>query len=105
MPQTRARAVAFASRCAWAALALAGAYEIAEPMRLLGAASGLLDLSLQVELLESPLGTATMVRVLGLALVAVGCRAWSGSGSTVAVAGGALVAASFAFMGHTLDHD
>jgi len=94
-----------ASRSAWAGILLVVAYQVSEPIRLLGNVRGVLDASLQGALLESPLGTTTAVRVLGLFLVAVGCRSWHRRGPTVAVLGAAFVAASFAFMGHTAERE
>lgn len=97
--------LALARRGAWAAALLVVIYQVSEPIRLLGHVRGVLDASLQAELLESPLGTATAVRLLGLLLVAVGCGRWERRGPTVAVVGSALVVASFAFMGHTAEGD
>lgn len=97
--------LAFATRSAWAGLLLVVIYQVSEPIRLLGDVGGVLDPSLQAALLESPLGTATAVRALGLLLIAVGCRSWNRRGSAVAVLGAAFVVASFAFMGHTAESD
>jgi len=101
----RESSLALAKRSAWAALFLVAFYQVAEPVRLLGALSGVLDAPLQRELLEAPIGTATAVRLLGLLLIAVGCRLWERRGPTVAVLGSGFVAASFTFMGHTAEGD
>ena len=101
---SRKSLLALASRSAWAALLLVVIYQVAEPIRLLGDVRGVLDASLQRELLESPIGTTTAVRLLGLLLIAVGCGRWE-RGQTLAVLGSALVATSFALMGHTAEGD
>ena len=96
---------ALAKRTAVLGLVFAVAYQLAEPARLAGDLRGILDGSLQAALLGSEAGVASSVRVLGLALIALGWLKPSRLGAAVAVAGGTLIAASFAFMGHTAAHD
>lgn len=95
------RIATLGSSTAFLGLVLTIAYQLIEPARMAGALQGVLDGSLQLLLLNSPVGAATAVRVLGLALVGFGCLKPSRSGAAVALIGGTLVAASFAFMGHT----
>lgn len=76
-------------------------HAIAEPARLAGAWSGIVDASLQVLLLGSDFGTATAVRVLGLLAVLTAALRQGRESDGLAVGGAVLVAASFAFMGHT----
>jgi putative copper export protein len=99
----RERVLTLTARSAGLAGTLVLLYQVCEPIRLLGSLNGVLDLPLQIELLESPLGTATTVRLLGLILIALGARWWDRRGSTLAVVGSAFVVASFALMGHTAD--
>jgi putative copper export protein len=105
LSRVRESVLVLGNRSAWAGVVLVVLYQASEPIRLLGDVRGVLDSSLQGALLESPLGTATAVRLLGLLLIAVGCRTWHRHGSTVPVVGSALVVASFAFMGHTAEGD
>lgn len=84
-----------------AGLVLSIAHALVEPARLAGELSGILDASLQGMLLASDAGTTTAIRVLGLAMVAGGSLKPSRFGALVALLGGALITASFAFMGHT----
>jgi copper resistance protein D len=105
LSRVRESALVLATRSAWAGIAFVAIYQVSEPIRLVGHVRGVLDASLQGALLESPLGTATGVRLLGLLLIAVGCRIWDRRGPTVAVLGSAFVVASFAFMGHTAEGD
>jgi putative copper export protein len=83
-------------------LVLTGAHQLVEPARLAGDLSGVLDVSLQRMLLASDAGTAASVRMLGLGLLLGGQL---GAGRPAALIGAALVAASFAFMGHTAADD
>jgi len=83
------------------ALALATLHAIVEPARLAGAWSGVIDPSLHALLLSSDFGTTTAIRAFGLILIAGSAR-WAGRlGTGVSVIGAALVAISFALMGHT----
>lgn len=83
------------------ALVLCLTHALVEPARLTGELSGIFDLSLQRLLLASPAGTATAVRLLGLALVLIGLRRRGRTGPTTALVGAAIAAISFALMGHT----
>ena len=96
---------AAAARTAVIGLLATIAYQLVEPARLAGSFSGVLDGSLQAALLASTVGAATTVRVLGLVLVAVGVTKQGRVGAAVSLIGGTLIAASFAFTGHTAAHD
>ena len=95
------RGLAFRSACM--GFALVALYELIEPVRLAGDLGGLLDASLHGALLESPLGTTTAIRAVGLLCIAGGCVNWRRRGALVALLGSALVVVSFAFMGHTAE--
>jgi putative copper export protein len=88
-----------------AGLVLSIGHALVEPARLAGEFSGIFDPSLQGMLLASDAGTTTAIRVLGLAMVAGGSLKPSRLGTLVASMGGTLIAASFAFMGHTASDD
>jgi putative copper resistance protein D len=105
LPRVREAVRLLAVRSAWIGIALVVLYELGEPARLTGDLAGVLDLSLQGALLESPLGTATAIRVAGLLCVAVGCVYWARRGALLASIGSTLVVASFAFMGHTAEEE
>jgi putative copper export protein len=81
------------------------AWLLAEPARLAGDPRGIFDGSLQTAILSSEAGVASAVRVLGLALIVLGWLKPNRLRAAVAMAGGTLIAASFAFMGHTASHD
>jgi len=82
-------------------LLLTAAHVVVEPARLAGAWSGIFDASLQTLLLGSAFGTTAAVRVLGLLTVLAGSLRPGRAGDGLALAGAVLIAASFAFMGHT----
>lgn len=103
LPRAHERVRLLAVRSAWIGFALAILYELSEPIRLVGDLGGLIDASLQGALLESPLGTATAIRAVGLLCIAGGCLNWRRRGAMVALLGSMLVVVSFAFMGHTAD--
>jgi len=92
---------AAAARTALIGLLATVVYQVVEPARLADSLSGVLDGPLQAALLASSVGTAAAVRLLGLALVAVSALKASRLGAAVGLIGGALIAASFAFTGHT----
>ena len=93
------------ARVAIAGLLLTMAYQVLEPARLTGELVGVFDSSIQALLLASDLGTATAVRVLGLAMVVLVWLKPSRFGDAAALAGSALVVVSFAFTGHTAADD
>ena len=95
----RIRRLTFAT--ALAGLLLTAAHAIVEPARLAGAWSGIVDASLHTLLLGSDFGTTTAVRLLGLLAVLAATFRPGRAGDGLAVAGAVLIAASFAFMGHT----
>jgi len=88
-----------------AAIGVTVAYLVLEPARMAGAFSGIADRTLQAMLLGSDLGTAAMVRLLGLALVGAGMAGAGRLRALLGVVGAVLVAVSFAFTGHTVTHD
>ncbi len=83
------------------ALALLMLHAFIEPVRLAGAWSGALDTSLHALLLSSDFGTTIAIRALGLILIAGSTLKAGRSGTGPALIGATLIAASFAFMGHT----
>jgi len=83
------------------ALTLTLLHALIEPVRLAGTWSGAFDVSLHALLLQSDFGTAIVIRLFGLALIAVCLRKSGRGGERFAIAGAVLVAASFALMGHT----
>ena len=101
-----ARPVAkLAARSAVAGLLLCIGHELAEPARLTGGLDGILSLRFQNMVLASNVGTAVAIRVLGLAMVGAGAAKPSRLGGATALTGATLVAASFAFVGHTATHE
>jgi putative copper export protein len=87
------------------AVALTVAQQIGEPARLAGSLRGVFDADLQQTLLFSPAGAATAVRLAGLAALLFYLRAPRRVPVFVAFAGTALIATSFALLGHTTTHD
>lgn len=86
---------------ALAGLLLTVAHVVVEPVRLAGAWNGIFDASLHALLLGTDFGTTTAVRILGLLTVFAGALRPGRPGDGLALAGAPLIAASFAFMGHT----
>lgn len=84
-----------------AGLALSIGHALVEPARLAGELGGIFDPFLHGILLASDAGTTTAIRVLGLTMVLGGSLQPSRFGMLLALMGGTLIAASFAFMGHT----
>jgi putative copper export protein len=80
-------------------------HAVIEPVRLTGDLRSIFDSSLQALLLASDSGTAIGVRVFGLAMILSGLLKSSRPGEAAALLGTSLIAASFAFMGHTATHD
>jgi putative copper export protein len=104
--RSSARPIATAARrAALIGLFATAAYQLLEPARLAGSLSGIVDGPLQAVLLASSVGTATAVRLFGLALTAIGALKLSRSGAAMALIGSALIAGSFAFTGHTATDD
>lgn len=67
--------------------------------------TGVFDPNLQRMVLASPASAVLAMRLLGLGTVAIACRRNAGAYlRTAAVAGALLIAASFAFTGHTATH-
>lgn len=84
-----------------AALLLTLAYQALEPARMAGDLSGVFDGALQRLFLGSDAGAATAVRALGILLVLSGGLERTRLAMGAAVIGSTLIAASFAFVGHT----
>jgi putative copper export protein len=103
LPRVHERVRLLAIHSAWVGFALVVLYELSEPVRLIGNLSGLMDASLHGALLESPFGTTTAIRAVGLLCIAGGCLNWRRRGAMVALLGSTLVVVSFAFMGHTTE--
>ncbi len=87
------------------ALLLAIAQQLVEPARLAGSLMGIFDSGRQALLLHSDAGTTTSIRVLGLMIIAASISHGTRPARGVALIGAALVALSFAFMGHTAAAD
>ena len=87
-----------------AALPLLSAQLSLEPARLAGAYAGVIDPALERIALTSPAAAAFAVRVLGLALTALGLVGRGAPARLAACTGSLVVAASFALMGHTAVH-
>jgi putative copper export protein len=83
------------------ALILTLLHVLVEPVRLAGTWSGVFDVSLHALLLQSDFGTTIVVRLFGLAFIAVCLRKAGRGGERFAIVGAVLVAASFVLMGHT----
>ena len=94
-----------ARRAAVLGILVTAVYQMAEPARMLGALSGMLDGSLHAMLLQSDVGTAHAIRVLGLLIIALALSTTNRAAHAFALMGATLVSASFAFMGHTANHD
>lgn len=94
-----------AAAAAVAALVLTALHAVIEPARLTGTLQGIFDRSLHSLLLASDFGTATSVRAFGLILIVGDSLKSSRPGEAAAMLGAALIAVSFAFMGHTVDHE
>jgi copper resistance protein D len=87
-----------------AGILLTVAQQLGEPARLAGSLGGILDPGLQRLSLTSAAGTAAAVRIAGLVM----CLVFALAGSRfrfLAWLGVALVAISFALMGHTTTHE
>jgi putative copper resistance protein D len=83
------------------ALGLLIAHGLVEPVRLTGNFSAMFDRSLQALLLASDFGTTLAVRALGLVIIVGSTRKQATASTGIALIGTMLIAASFAFMGHT----
>ena len=86
------------------ALPLLLAHYATEAARMADDWSGLVDPTLQRLVLASSGSAMLIVRLSGLGIVAIALRRESSSGRTASVIGAVLVAASFAFAGHTSAH-
>jgi copper resistance protein D len=93
-------------RLAMAALVFVTAHYLLEAGRMAGEMSGVVDPSMQMMALQSPIGATFAVRVLGLALVAVGLRRsmTRARPPTLALVGAVLTISAFALTGHTSDN-
>jgi putative copper resistance protein D len=99
----RIRGVARGS--AFAAVALVTIHHVLTPARMAGSFAATFDPSLTALLLESDAGTAHIVRLVGLALLAVSYDTPTRMNLATAVTGAALTVVSFALMGHTAIHE
>jgi len=92
-------------RVAIAGILTTAAYQLATPVRMVGAFSGVLDGSLQTMVLQSDLGATHAVRILGLVMIALAILRASRFARAVTVIGVTLIAVSFALMGHTVTNE
>jgi putative copper resistance protein D len=84
-----------------AAIVLVAAHYALEAARMAGEMSGMWDPNLQGMAWNSPARAALICRLLGLLLIAVGLRSWSGQWTIVAVVGAVLAIGAFTLTGHT----
>ncbi|MBN1237688.1 MAG: CopD family protein [Gammaproteobacteria bacterium] len=70
-----------------------------------GDVAGIWDASLHALLMSSDAGTAAALRVAGLVLVLLAAPKPTRVGDAAGLCGATLIAASFAFMGHTATHE
>jgi len=84
-----------------AAIVLVAAHYALEAARMAGEMSGLWDPILQGMAWSSPAGTASICRLLGLLLIAMGLQARSGRRTVLAAGGAVLAIGAFALTGHT----
>jgi copper resistance protein D len=100
---------------AWIALPLVVGHYALEPARMAGELAGTMDPTYQGMVMDSSLSVVLALRVTGLALVLLGLRVQaatalglldsrSRAAKALGLIGAALIAASFAFMGHTVTH-
>jgi len=91
-------------RLAIGALVFVAGHHALEAARMAGEMSGVVDPAMQVMTLRSSEGAAFVLRMVGLALVAVGLR-WAARpqrrASALGIAGAVLAVAAFALTGHT----
>ena len=87
------------------ALILTTLHAVIQPARLTGEMQSILDPSLQTLLLSSDSGVALSIRLFGLFLIVGGSLKSDRTGAAAAMLGTSLIAASFAFMGHTATHE
>ena len=81
-------------------VSVAGHY-VLEPARMAGELSGVGDPALQGMMWHSSSGAALILRLVGLALIAIGLRRTHGRGSTLATLGAVLACLAFTLTGHT----
>ena len=87
------------------AIALTLAHHFLGPARMMGSFGGVFDLSLQTLLLDSSAGSARVLRIGGLILIAFGLRTNTTSDHKLTMLGVAAALGSFALMGHTTTHE
>ena len=92
------------ARAALAALVLLAAQAVFEPVHLAGEASGLADATPWRLFLTSSTAAALLVRIAGLACVAVGLRLRARGSWALALAGSLAAVSSFLLTGHTSVH-
>jgi putative copper resistance protein D len=98
------RVRALARAAAVVALIVTVVHYVLTPARMAGAFGSAFDPSLEALLLQSGSGSANIVRVVGLAVLALSLDRATRLNAIAAGAGAALALASFAFGGHTAIH-
>ena len=98
IPNSLPDVIKLGSRVTIAALVFVAAHQALEAARMAGEMSGVVDPAMQKIALLSAAGAAFAVRIIGLALVAVGLRSAT---STLALSGTLLTTTSFTLLGHT----
>ncbi len=88
-----------------AALVTVAVHRSFEPARVTGSFDGVLDGSLHSLLWSSDAGATAALQILGLVVVLMGLTGSNPAARTAGVVGAALIATSFAFMGHTATHE
>ena len=115
IPNSLPDVIKLGSRVTIAALVFVAAHQALEAARMAGEMSGVVDPAMQKIALLSPAGAAFAVRIIGLALVAVGLRSSASpegasapshadgpaATSTLALLGTLLTTTSFTLLGHT----
>jgi putative copper resistance protein D len=94
-----------ASVAVYGAIVFTVAHHFLGPARLTGSFGAIFDLSLQQFLLESSVGPARILRIVGLLLIAQGLRQPVPTDFRLVLLGVAAALGSFSLMGHTTTHD
>jgi len=87
-----------------AGIVLVSAHYLLEAARMAGALAGVLDLSLQQLVFDSPMSAAWGLRIAGLALIAASANSNARPWTHLGLVGAALAVAGFLLVGHTAVH-
>ena len=89
---------------AGAGIVLVSVHYLLEAARMAGALAGMLDLSLQQLVFDSPMSAAWGLRIVGLTLIAAVINRNGRTWTQLGIAGAALAVAGFLLVGHTAVH-